>query len=145
MTVVDKVINKIINFLVGLKEPFAQMQLFLLLSSFFFGGAQAGWTSYPPLSIITAPVAQSMWILSIVLVGTSSILGSVNFVVTILKMKAPSMRWDQLPLFCWAILATSMLALFSTPVLAAGLVLLLFDINFGTSFFKPDAGGNSAA
>jgi cytochrome c oxidase subunit 1 len=113
----------------------------LLLGSFFFGGAQAGWTSYPPLSEITAPTAQSMWILAIVLAGTSSILGSVNFVVTILKMRVPSITWDRLPLFCWAMLATSLLALVSTPVLAAGLVLLLFDINFGTSFFKPDAGG----
>jgi len=114
----------------------------LLLGSFFFGGAQAGWTSYPPLSEITAPVAQSMWILAIVLVGTSSILGAVNFIVTILMMRVPSMTWDKLPLFCWAILATSALALVSTPVLAAGLILLLFDINFGTSFYKPDAGGN---
>ncbi|MGF1497940.1 MAG: cytochrome c oxidase subunit I [Elainellaceae cyanobacterium] len=114
----------------------------LLLGSFFFGGAQSGWTAYPPLSLITANVAQSMWILAIVLVGTSSILGAVNFIVTIFKMRVPSMKWDQLPLFCWAILATSILALFSTPVLAAGLVLLLFDINFGTSFFRPDAGGN---
>lgn len=114
----------------------------LLLGSFFFGGAQSGWTSYPPLSLITANTAQSMWILSIILVGTSSILGSVNFIITIFKMRVPSMRWDQMPLFCWAILATSLLALFSTPVLAAGLTLLLFDINFGTSFFRPDAGGN---
>ncbi|HEY9800310.1 MAG TPA: cytochrome c oxidase subunit I [Leptolyngbyaceae cyanobacterium] len=114
----------------------------LLLLSFVFGGSQSGWTAYPPLSLVTAPIAQSLWILAIVLVGTSSILGSVNFVVTILMMKVPSMKWDQLPLFCWAILATSVLALLSTPVLAAGLVLLLFDLNFGTSFFKPDAGGN---
>jgi cytochrome c oxidase subunit 1 len=114
----------------------------LLLASFLFGGSQSGWTAYPPLSLITAPTAQSLWILSIVLVGTSSILGSINFVVTILMMKLPSMKWRQLPLFCWAILATSVLALLSTPVLAAGLVLLLFDLNFGTSFFKPAAGGN---
>jgi len=114
----------------------------LLLLSFIFGGSQSGWTAYPPLSLVTAPTAQTLWILAIVLVGTSSILGSVNFVVTILMMKVPSMKWDQLPLFCWAILATSVLALLSTPVLAAGLVLLLFDLNFGTSFFKPDAGGN---
>ncbi|MFQ3615225.1 MAG: cytochrome c oxidase subunit I [Cyanobacteriota bacterium] len=114
----------------------------LLLGSFFFGGAQAGWTAYPPLSEITAPVAQSMWILAIVLVGTSSILGAVNFIVTIIMMRVPSLSWDKLPLFCWAILATSALALVSTPVLAAGLILLLFDINFGTSFYKPDAGGN---
>ena len=115
----------------------------LLVASFFFGGgSQSGWTAYPPLSLVTAPTAQSLWILAIVLVGTSSILGSLNFVVTIWKLKVPSMKWDQLPLFCWAMLATAVLALLSTPVLAAGLVLLLFDINFGTSFFKPDAGGN---
>ncbi|MBD2137824.1 cytochrome c oxidase subunit I [Anabaena sp. FACHB-1237] len=114
----------------------------LLLLSFIFGGSQSGWTAYPPLSLVTANYAQSLWILAIVLVGTSSILGSINFVITILMMKVPSMKWDQVPLFCWAILATSILALLSTPVLAAGLVLLLFDINFGTSFFKPDAGGN---
>jgi len=114
----------------------------LLLGSFLFGGAQAGWTSYPPLSLITANTAQSMWILAIVLVGTSSILGAVNFLITIWKMRVPSLKWDQLPLFIWAMVATSLLALFSTPVLAAGLILLLFDINFGTSFFRPDAGGN---
>lgn len=115
----------------------------LLVASFFFGGgSQSGWTAYPPLSLVTAPTAQSLWILAIVLVGTSSILGALNFVVTIWKLKVPSMKWDQLPLFCWAILATSVLALLSTPVLAAGLILLLFDLNFGTSFFKPDGGGN---
>jgi len=114
----------------------------LLLGSFFFGGAQSGWTSYPPLSLITANEAQSMWILSIVLVGTSSILGALNFIITTWKMRVPTLKWDQLPLFCWAILATSMLALVSTPVLAAGMILLLFDINFGTSFFRPDEGGN---
>lgn len=114
----------------------------LILASFLFGGAQSGWTAYPPLSEITANTAQSMWILAIALVGTSSILGSVNFIVTILKMKLPSMKWTELPLFCWAMVATSLLALLSTPVLTIGLVLLLFDINFGTSFYKPDAGGN---
>jgi len=114
----------------------------LIVGSFFFGGAQAGWTSYPPLSLITANTAQSMWILAIVFAGTSSILGAVNFIITIWKMRIPSMGWNDMPLFCWAIMATSILALFSTPVLAAGLVLLLFDINFGTSFFRPEAGGD---
>jgi len=114
----------------------------LIVGSFFFGGAQAGWTSYPPLSLITANTAQSMWILAIVCAGTSSILGAVNFIVTIWKMRIPSMGWNDMPLFCWAIMATSILALFSTPVLAAGLILLLFDINFGTSFFRPEAGGD---
>ncbi|MCW6038072.1 cytochrome c oxidase subunit I [Spirulina subsalsa FACHB-351] len=114
----------------------------LLMISLFFGGAQSGWTSYPPLSLITNNVGQSLWILAIVLVGSSSIMGSVNFLVTIFKMRVPDMTWDNLPLFCWAMVATSILALFSTPVLAAGLVLLLFDINFGTGFFRPEMGGN---
>ncbi|WP_017303448.1 cytochrome c oxidase subunit I [Spirulina subsalsa] len=114
----------------------------LLIISLFFGGAQSGWTSYPPLSLITNNVGQSLWILAIVLVGSSSIMGSLNFLVTIFKMRTPGMSWDQLPLFCWAMVATSILALFSTPVLAAGLILLLFDINFGTGFFRPEMGGN---
>jgi len=114
----------------------------LLLGSFFFGGAQSGWTSYPPLSLITANTAQSMWILAIVTAGTSSILGAVNFIVTLIKMRVPSMGWNDMPLFCWSIFATSILALCSTPVLAAGLILLLFDINFGTSFFRPEDGGD---
>jgi cytochrome c oxidase subunit I len=114
----------------------------ILLASFLFGGSQSGWTAYPPLSEITAIKAQTLWCLAITLVGTSSILGSVNYLVTLWKMRIPSMKWTDMPLFCWAMLATSALALFSTPALAAGLVLLLFDINFGTSFFKPDAGGN---
>jgi cytochrome c oxidase subunit 1 len=115
----------------------------LLVASFFLGGgAQSGWTSYPPLSEITANLPQTLWCLTLILAGTSSILGSVNFLVTIWKMRVPSMKWDQMPLFCWAMVATSILALFATPVLAAAMVLLLFDINFGTSFFKPDAGGN---
>ncbi|NET50108.1 MAG: cytochrome c oxidase subunit I [Merismopedia sp. SIO2A8] len=114
----------------------------LLLGSFFFGGAQSGWTSYPPLSEITANTAQSMWILAIFLAGTSSIMGALNFVVTIIKMRVPSIGWNDMPLFCWAMFATALLGLVSTPVLAAGLVLLFFDINLGTSFFKPDAGGD---
>ncbi|MBS3027431.1 MAG: cbb3-type cytochrome c oxidase subunit I [Dolichospermum sp. DET50] len=114
----------------------------LLLLSFIFSNYHSNWTTYPPLSLITANNAQSLWILSIILGVISSILDSINFVITILMMKVPSMKWDQIPLFCWAILGTSILAILSTPILAVGLFLLLFDINFGTSFFKPDADGN---
>ena len=115
----------------------------LIVASFFFGGgAQAGWTSYPPLSEVTANLAQSMWCLAIILVGTSSIMGALNFIITLWKLRVPSLKPGQLPLFCWAMLATAILALISTPVLAAAMILLLFDINFGTSFFRPDAGGN---
>jgi cytochrome c oxidase subunit I len=118
------------------------LAIILLITSFFWGGAQAGWTSYPPLSEITAPVAQSLWIVALILVGSSSIMGGLNFIVTLYKMKVPTMKWTQVPLFCWSIISASLIALIGTPPLTIGLLMLLFDINFGTSFFKPEQGGN---
>jgi cytochrome c oxidase subunit 1 len=114
----------------------------LLLSSFFVGAPQSGWTSYPPLSLISGKWGEELWILSILLVGTSSILGAFNFITTILKMRIPDMDIHSMPLFCWAMLATSTLILLSTPVLAAALVLLSFDLIAGTSFFNPSGGGD---
>ncbi|GBF79159.1 cytochrome c oxidase subunit I [Aphanothece sacrum] len=116
----------------------------LLLGSFFVdgGAAQSGWTSYPPLSLISGKWGEEIWILSVLLIGTSSILGSINFVTTILKMRIKDMDLHSMPLFCWAMLATSALILLSTPVLAAALVLLSFDLIAGTSFFNPTGGGD---
>ena len=114
----------------------------LLISSFFVGAPQAGWTSYPPLSLLSGKWGQELWILSLLIVGTSSILGAINFVTTILKMRAPEMDIHSMPLFCWSMLATSALILLSTPVLAAALILLSFDLIAGTSFFNPAGGGD---
>ena len=114
----------------------------LLISSFFVGAPQAGWTSYPPLSLLSGKWGEEIWILSVLLVGTSSILGAINFVTTILKMRIPDMDLHSMPLFCWAMLATSSLILLSTPVLAAALILLSFDLIAGTSFFNPTGGGD---
>ncbi|MBR8830878.1 MAG: cytochrome c oxidase subunit 1 [Chroococcopsis gigantea SAG 12.99] len=114
----------------------------LLLSSFFVGAPQAGWTSYPPLSLVSGKWGEEIWILSVLLVGTSSILGAINFITTILKMRIPDMDIHSMPLFCWAMLATSTLALLSTPVLAAAMILLSFDLIAGTSFFNPTGGGD---
>lgn len=114
----------------------------LLLSSFFVGAAGSGWTSYPPLSLINGKAGEFIWILSVLLLGTSSILGAVNFLVTILKMRLPGMTLHQMPLFCWAMLATSALILVSTPVLAGALILLSFDLIAGTAFFNPTGGGD---
>ncbi len=115
----------------------------LLLSSFFFGAAGAGWTSYPPLSLLDeTKIGEAIWIISVLLLGTSSILGAVNFIVTILKMRLPGMGFFQMPLFCWAMLATSALALVATPVLAGALILLSFDLLAGTAFFNPTGGGD---
>jgi cytochrome c oxidase subunit 1 len=114
----------------------------LLLSSFLVGAPQSGWTSYPPLSLMTGKWGEEFWILSILLLGTSSILGGINFATTILKMRMKDMNLHSMPLFCWAMLATSALILLSTPVLAGALILLSFDLIAGTSFFNPTGGGD---
>ncbi|TAF09875.1 MAG: cytochrome c oxidase subunit I [Nostocales cyanobacterium] len=115
----------------------------LLTLSLAVGDApDAGWTSYPPLSLVTGQVGEAIWIISVLLLGTSSILGAINFLVTIIKMRVPSMGVHQMPLFCWAMLATSALVLISTPVLAGALILLAFDLLAGTTFFNPTGGGD---
>jgi cytochrome c oxidase subunit 1 len=114
----------------------------LLLASFFFGAPASGWTSYPPLSLMVNKVGEAIWIMSLLILGTSSILGAVNFLVTILMMRAPGMTLNRMPLFCWAMLATSALILISTPVLAGALILLGFDLLVGTAFFNPTGGGD---
>lgn len=114
----------------------------LLLASFLVGAPGAGWTSYPPLSIISGKAGEAIWIFSVLTLGTSSILAGLNFLVTIWKMRIPGMGFNQMPLFCWAMLATSALTLIATPVLAGALILLAFDLLVGTSFFNPTGGGD---
>ncbi|GAB4226574.1 MAG: cytochrome c oxidase subunit I [Stanieria sp.] len=114
----------------------------LLLSSFFVGPAQAGWTSYPPLSLVASKWGEEIWILTVLILGTSSILGAINFLTTILTMRIPDMDIHSMPLFCWSMLATSALVLLGTPVLAAALILLSFDLIAGTAFFNPTGGGD---
>ncbi len=113
----------------------------MLMSSFFFGTAQAGWTSYPPLSLMNGKIGEGIWIMSLLLAGTSSILGGINFITTILNMRVPSMKLMQMPLFCWAMLSTSALMIIATPILAGALILLSFDLIAGTAFFNPTGGG----
>jgi cytochrome c oxidase subunit I len=115
----------------------------MLLASFALDDPpEAGWTSYPPLSLMTGQVGQMIWILSVLILGTSSILGAVNFLTTILRMRIPDMTLFDMPLFCWAMMATSILAIVSTPVLAGAMILLSFDLIAGTAFFNPTGGGD---
>lgn len=121
---------------------------FFLLSSFLLpnGPAQAGWWSYPPISLQVPPGqplnGQLFWILSLVLIGISSIMGGVNFVTTIVWMRAPGMTFFRMPVFVWSILSAQLLQLFCLPSLTGALVLLLFDLSFGTTIFKPLLGGD---
>ena len=110
----------------------------IMLSSFFVpgGGAQSGWTSYPPLSVI-AGQGQTFWLLGMVFLITSSLLGSVNFIVTIIQLRAPGLTFMKLPFFVWAQFVTSFLLLLAFPPLEAAAILQLMDRVAGTSFFLP--------
>jgi cytochrome c oxidase subunit 1 len=114
----------------------------LMMMGYFVGPAETGWTAYPPLSVLFSGDGQTLWIISLHILGVSSILGAINFVVTIKNMRPESMGWFQMPLFAWAQLATSIIQILGVPFLAGGLTLLLLDRVAGTAFFDPSRGGD---
>jgi cytochrome c oxidase subunit 1 len=127
------------------------MSLWLLVASmivlfsamFIDGGVNTGWTFYVPLSIINQSAIDLM-LFSLHLVGLSSLLGSINFIVTIMKSANLSIIYSciTLPLFTWSIFITSILLIVSLPVLAGCITMIIFDRHFNTSFFDPCRGGN---
>ncbi|MEH2245400.1 cytochrome c oxidase subunit I [Nostoc sp.] len=120
----------------------------LMMGSFFVPGgpAQAGWWSYPPVSLQNPTGnlinGQVIWLLAVAISGVSSIMGAVNFVTTIVKMRAPGMGFFRMPLFVWGVFSAQIIQLFGLPALTAGAVMLLLDLTVGTSFFDPAKGGN---
>jgi cytochrome c oxidase subunit I len=150
--------NFLIPLMIGARDmafPFLNMLSFwtavpagiLMLASFAVegGAAAAGWTSYPPLSANPAytgvDAGQNIWCLSLIIVGASSLMGSVNYITTIINMRAPGMTWFRLPLTVWSLFITAILLLLALPVLTAALGMLLFDRMAGTHFFNPAQGG----
>jgi cytochrome c oxidase subunit 1 len=114
----------------------------MLLSGYFVGQAEAGWTSYPPLSTLFSDDGQTLWAMSLHLLGISSIMGAINFIVTILNMRPKEMGLWQMPLLCWSVLATAIIIIMATPFLAGALTLLLLDRVAGTAFFNAGRGGD---
>jgi cytochrome c oxidase subunit 1 len=110
-----------------------------MLTSFVLkgGAAQSGWTSYPPLSVITNTNGQTMWLIGMIFLITSSLLGSINFIVTIVQLRAKGLSYMRLPFFVWAQFVTSFLLLLAFPPLEAAGVMQLMDRVAGTSFFLP--------
>ena len=115
----------------------------MLVGSFFMpGGAPAaGWTLYAPLTLQMGP-SMDAGIFAMHILGASSIMGSINIIVTILNMRAPGMTLMKMPLFCWTWLITAYLLIAVMPVLAGAITMTLTDRHFGTSFFNPAGGGD---
>ena len=115
----------------------------VMFFSFFIpgGAAKSGWTSYSPLATLADmghhPNGQTFWILGMVLLITSSLLGAVNFIATIIQLRAKGMTWMRLPFFVWAQFVTAFLLLLAFPPLEAAAILQLMDNVAGTSFFLP--------
>ncbi|MBI4415372.1 MAG: cbb3-type cytochrome c oxidase subunit I [Euryarchaeota archaeon] len=103
----------------------------------WIGQADVGWTGYAPLTnrIYTPGSGVDLWLAGLIMVGTSSILGGVNFLVTIFKLRRPGLTFWKMPLFVWAMMATSVMVVMATPVLAGALTLAFLDRNIGTCFF----------
>jgi cytochrome c oxidase subunit I len=110
----------------------------LMIASFFLpGGApQSGWTSYPPLAIVNQG-GQTWWLLGMLCLVTSSLLGSVNFITTIVQLRAPGLTFSRLPFFVWSQFVSSFLLLLAFPPLEAAAIFQLMDRLAGTSFFLP--------
>lgn len=117
----------------------------LLNTSWFLGGApDVGWTAYATLSSNHkySTMGTDFYLLGLQIAGLGSLIGGINFLVTIINMRAPGMTFMRMPLFTWASFVTSALILFAFPALTVGFVFLMFDRLFGANFFNPDAGGN---
>ncbi len=119
----------------------------IMMAGFFVPGghAAAGWTGYAPLSSVAeysgVDWGQNLWCISLIVMGISSLMGSINYITTIINMRAPGMTYFRLPLVIWSLFIVAILLLLAFPVVASALALILFDRMAGTSFFIAAGGG----
>jgi cytochrome c oxidase subunit 1 len=119
----------------------------LMLAGFFVKGghAAAGWTSYAPLSAVPTYTGtdwgQNLWCISLIVLGASSMMGAINYITTVINMRAPGMTFFRMPLVVWSLFITAILLLLALPVLTSAAALLLFDRTLGTHWFLPAGGG----
>ncbi|MFD2829846.1 cytochrome c oxidase subunit I [Corticicoccus populi] len=117
--------------------------IFLNLSWFLGGAPDAGWTSYASLSINSPGHGIDFYVLGLQVSGAGTLISGINFVTTIINMRAPGMTYMRMPLMTWTTLVASILIVFAFPPLTIGLFLMLFDRMFGSGFFIVEAGGNT--
>ncbi|RLQ95870.1 cytochrome c oxidase subunit I [Falsibacillus albus] len=117
--------------------------VFLNLSWFLGGAPDAGWTSYASLSLHSPGHGIDFYALGLQIAGAGTLIGGINFLVTIINMRAPGMTYMRMPLFTWTAFVTSALILFAFPPLTVGLFLMIFDRMFGSNFFDVAGGGNT--
>ena len=113
----------------------------LVVSSLFLGGFDTGWTGYPPLSA-RAPLGMQMFFMGVYFIGFSSILGSLNIIVTTLRMRAKGMGFMRMPIFVWAAVSTALISLTATQLIGLSFQMVMFQRLFGMGFFDPAKGGN---
>ncbi|GAA4713727.1 cytochrome c oxidase subunit I [Brevibacillus fulvus] len=155
MPVIFALMNAIVPLQIGARDvafPFVNALGFwlfffggvLLNTSWFLGGApDAGWTSYTTLALKQySGIGVDFYVLGLQIAGLGTLIGGINFLVTVINMRAPGMTFMRLPMFTWSAFVTSGLILFAFPAITVGLVLLMFERLFGANFFNPDAGGN---
>lgn len=108
----------------------------LLVSAIFIGGWDTGWTAYPPLSVL-APLGMQLFFVGVYLIGLSSIVGSLNLLVTVGRMRTPGMSLFRMPIFVWAAVATSIIQLTATQLIGLSFLMVLLERLFGMTFFTP--------
>jgi cytochrome c oxidase subunit 1 len=149
---VSGIMNYVVPLLLGAHDmAFPRMNAFafwvavpasvLLLMSLVLGGFDTGWTGYPPLSA-RAPLGVQMFFLGVFTAGWSSILGSLNIIATVVRLRAKGMSAMRMPIFVWASVATSIIALTATQLIGLSFQLVMFQRLFGMGFFDPTKGGN---